>query len=143
MNAAALLDRLDGVRACGPGRWIARCPAHEDRSPSLSIRELDDGRVLIHDFAGCAATDVLASVGLMLTDLFPARLNDHMPQTRDRRHWHAAREALQSLDRDALLIAIAAENLAAGIALDEADRALIVAAAARCREAREVACGPR
>ena len=43
MIAAKLLDRLPGVRKTGPGRWIAPCPAHEDRRPSLSIRELEDG----------------------------------------------------------------------------------------------------
>jgi DNA primase len=53
MSVAALLDRLEGVRACGPGRWVARCPAHEDRSPSLSIRKKDDGTTLLHCFSGC------------------------------------------------------------------------------------------
>ena len=64
MTADALLDRLDGVRPTGPGRWIAKCPAHKDGRASLSIRELDDGRVLVHDFAACAVADVLAAVGL-------------------------------------------------------------------------------
>ena len=41
MTAATILDRLDGVRPTGDGRWIARCPAHDDRSPSLSIREAE------------------------------------------------------------------------------------------------------
>jgi hypothetical protein len=40
-----LLDRLQGVKRTGPSRWIARCPAHEDRRPSLAVRELDDGRL--------------------------------------------------------------------------------------------------
>jgi hypothetical protein len=77
MSAAALLDRLHRVKQSAPGQWIARCPAHEDRSPSLSIRQLDDGRVLIHCFAGCEPGDVLAAVGLTLSDLFPARLPGH------------------------------------------------------------------
>ncbi|MSQ55589.1 MAG: DNA primase, partial [Betaproteobacteria bacterium] len=34
MTATTLLDRLDGVRATGPGRWIAQCPAHPDKRPS-------------------------------------------------------------------------------------------------------------
>jgi len=49
-----LIDRVGrGSRGAGPGRWVASCPAHEELSPSLSIRELEDGRVLLHDFAGC------------------------------------------------------------------------------------------
>ncbi len=90
MTAAALLDRLRGVRKKGPGRWVAKCPAHDDRSPSLSVRELDDGRVLIHDFAGCVPSDVLAACGLSLSDLFPERLADRIAATRDRAHRHAS-----------------------------------------------------
>lgn len=55
----------------GTGRYMACCPAHDDRSPSLSIKECDDGRLLIHCFAGCPAVDVLEAVGLSLSDLFP------------------------------------------------------------------------
>ena len=72
MIALRLLDRLDGVRAVGPGRWVARCPAHEDKSPSLSVRETAD-RLLVHDFAGCQVHDVLVAVGLQPADLFPPR----------------------------------------------------------------------
>lgn len=139
MSAETLIARLEGVRQTGPGRWIARCPAHQDRSPSLSIRETDDGRILIHDFAGCGAADVLAAVGLCLADLFPDRLADHLPAIRDRRHWHAAREALRTVDHDVLLIAIAAEAVAAGEVLSAEDRGHLTEAAIRLREARKVA----
>lgn len=72
MVADVLLSRLDGVRRCGRG-WIAKCPAHEDSSASLSISAGDD-RTLLHCFAGCGAADVVAAVGLALADLFPERL---------------------------------------------------------------------
>jgi len=39
MNAEKLISRLEGVIARGPGKWYARCPAHEDRSPSLSVAD--------------------------------------------------------------------------------------------------------
>lgn len=65
-----LLDRLEAVKG-GHGRWIARCPAHADRSPSLSIRECDDGRILVHCHAGCSPADIMSAVGLSMTDLFP------------------------------------------------------------------------
>lgn len=78
MSAAdRLLSRLEGVRQTGPGRWIAKCPAHEDRSPSLSIRELTDGQLLLRDFAGCAAADVVQAAGLTLADLFPDGGSSH------------------------------------------------------------------
>src|SRR4051812_42102059 len=71
MSAQVVVDRLDGVRRTGNGRWLARCCAHEDRAPSLSIRELADGRVLLHCFAGCSVGDVLARIELEISDLFP------------------------------------------------------------------------
>ena len=78
---SALLDRLDKVKQTGLGRWIARCPSHDDSSPSLAIRELDDGRILLHDFGGCHVSDVLAALGMEMTDLFPERLGHHLPPT--------------------------------------------------------------
>jgi putative DNA primase/helicase len=53
MSAAADLAAVLNARPSGRG-WVARCPAHVDRTPSLSIREADDGRLLLHCFAGCA-----------------------------------------------------------------------------------------
>ncbi len=72
-QTATLLARLEGVRQVGPDRWAARCPAHEDRSPSLSIRATDDGKTLLHCFVGCAPDDILAAVGLAWKDLYPDR----------------------------------------------------------------------
>ncbi len=64
-----VLDRLERVRRSGGG-WVARCPAHEDRSPSLSVREGADGRVLVYCHAGCRTDDVVAAIGLSMRDLF-------------------------------------------------------------------------
>jgi DNA primase len=69
MTAEAILERLQKVRRTGDRRWLACCPAHDDRGPSLSLRELDDGRLLLHCFAGCAAHDVVAAAGLELHGL--------------------------------------------------------------------------
>ena len=73
-RAVTLLERLDGVKQLAPSRWMARCPSHQDRSPSLSVREMEDGRVLLHCFAGCEVGDVLGSLGLSFRDLYPERL---------------------------------------------------------------------
>jgi hypothetical protein len=80
--AAKVLDRLDRVKQTRPNHWMARCPAHEDRSPSLSIRELDDGRILLHCFAECPIGDVLASLGLDFSDLFVKSSAHHLPPIR-------------------------------------------------------------
>lgn len=65
MNAEEIAKALGGHRS-GP-RWMARCPAHDDRTPSLSITEGHDGRLLVHCFAGCewhGIRDVLKARGL-------------------------------------------------------------------------------
>jgi len=77
MNALQLVERLEGVRSTGPHRWIAKCPAHDDRSPSLAVKEADDGTVLVKCFGGCGATEVVSALGLSLKDLFPERPPDH------------------------------------------------------------------
>lgn len=66
-----VLSRLDKVKQMGDGQWKARCPGHDDKDPSLSIRETDDGKVLIHCWAGCTTVEITAAIGLELRDLFP------------------------------------------------------------------------
>ncbi|MBU6995847.1 hypothetical protein [Ferrovum myxofaciens] len=80
--AANFVERLQKVRRTGPGKWLACCPAHDDRSPSLAIREADDGRVLIHCFGGCSVSEILEALGLELSDLFPPRDINHKPEAR-------------------------------------------------------------
>ncbi len=139
MAASTLLDRLQRVRPVGKGRWVASCPAHEDRSPSLSIRELDDGRLLLHDFGGCSVGDVVAAVGLQLSDLFPPEIRAPNEPRKPQRpgHWHAAREALHTLRTEVLIVALAAERVLRGEALSDVDRDRVIRAAALIRGAAE------
>lgn len=71
MTIDGLLPLLDGVKQHG-GKVVALCPAHPDKSPSLSLREGSDGRALLHCFAGCTPQAIVASLGLKLSDLFPS-----------------------------------------------------------------------
>lgn len=67
-----VLATLDRTRKSGAG-WTARCPAHDDRNPSLSVREGDNGAVLIKCMAGCDTAAVVAAMGLQMSDLFPPK----------------------------------------------------------------------
>jgi len=62
------VERLEGVRAA-PGGFLGRCPAHDDREASLSVKD-DEDKILIHCHAGCLTSDVLAEMGLQWTDLW-------------------------------------------------------------------------
>ncbi len=68
MNAEALLARLRGVRCNGTG-WQALCPAHADKSPSLSIRESDE-KILLCCHAGCSVQSICKATGVEVCDLF-------------------------------------------------------------------------
>jgi len=63
ITADNILTRLHDVRQVKRGSWQARCPAHDDANPSLSVTEGNDGRVLLHCFAGCTYPDIIAALG--------------------------------------------------------------------------------
>jgi len=69
MTAQDALDRLAGVRPRGASRWFARCPAHADRSPSLSVAVGERG-LLLKCFAGCTVKEICAALGFKEADLF-------------------------------------------------------------------------
>jgi len=74
MIADKLLTRLEKVKAKGDNSWMACCPAHDDKNPSLIVTEKDD-RVLIHCFShDCNVSDIVQAVGLELSDLFPEQI---------------------------------------------------------------------
>ena len=68
MTLDDLLSRLDGVRQRG-AKWSGRCPAHDDRTPSLSISEGDKG-VLLKCWAGCTTQEICTTLGIGQADLF-------------------------------------------------------------------------
>ena len=127
MSVETLLSRLDRVRKRGPNQWSARCPAHDDKGPSLSIHETAEGVVLLHCFADCEVADVVAAVGLDQADLFPPRTGASPPLERPQRLTDA--QALDLLREDAEIIAMVACNIARGVVLSPGDRAQCLLAA--------------
>lgn len=124
-----LLARLDGVRKTGPDRWIARCPTRDDRTPSLSIRVLDDGRVLLHDFGGAEFLDILAAVGIQPIELIPPHLRRSNASADPHRAPVPCCDALRAISFQASVIQIAAEAMARGerlndVALDQLAQAV-------------------
>jgi len=132
MGADRLLSRLEGVRQTGPGRWIARCPAHDDGRASLSIREMEAGRILVHDFAGCSVQEVVTAVGLDMAALFPEREIQHGKP--ERRPIPAA-DILRCVAFEALVVASAGAAMLAGEPVSGIDRERLVLAVARLQDA--------
>lgn len=132
MSAETLLSLLDKVKPTGKGRWQARCPAHTDKGPSLSVREMDDGRVLVHCFAGCSVHEIVQAVGLELSDLFPPRTTG---STKGERRPFAAADALRAVGFEALVVCAASAALATGEPLSSVDRERLLQAGERIQSA--------
>jgi hypothetical protein len=113
MSVQDLIGRLDKAReTVRRGNWTARCPAHEDKEPSLSIREEGDGRVLVHCFAGCSVEDILAAVGLEFDAIYPPEpIGVRLPPIR--RPFPAA-DVLQAISHEMTVILICAADVRAG-----------------------------
>lgn len=128
-----LLQHLGKVRRTGADTWTALCPAHPDRSPSLSIRELDDARVMLHCHAGCDVQDVLAAIGMTFADLHPPRALDH--QIKPARRPFPAADVLRAIGFEALVVCSAAAAMLAGEPFNAIDRERLILAASRIQAA--------
>ena len=113
---SALTQRECNPRRNGKG-WSARCPAHEDRRPSLSVSDGDDGRALVRCHAGCTVDAICNAVGLRVAGLMtdgPSRVSTSTQpaQPRKKRQYHrqyggkptgktypTARDAVAAIDK--------------------------------------------
>lgn len=138
MNVDALLSRLEKVRKHGQGKWVSCCPAHDDRSPSLAIKEID-GTILLHCFGGCSVDEVTGALGINASDLFPPR----------ERSEHAAKgkpsfdayQALRALADDVTVLLVATRMVISGEKLSETDMVRLNQSAGRWLEARTFVLG--
>lgn len=138
MTGEELVSRLQGVRRTGPHSWVAKCPAHEDKSPSLTVSEKEPEKLLCYCHAQCGIEAITAALGLEVSELFPPRLTEHQP--RDRRPYPAA-DVLRAMADEALVLSVFIHDLDFAVPLkqDDIDRAQL--AAARILAARSLALG--
>ena len=83
-RAENMLNLLGGVKVSGAGKWQALCPSHDDKSPSLSVKETSDGTMLLRCWAGCNTSEIVGALGLGLSDLFPRVDHSFQPCTASR-----------------------------------------------------------
>ncbi len=74
MSAEKLVSKLNHAKEVKARKghtrsWVALCPSHDDKSPSLCIDEADNGKILIKCWAGCGANEVIDSVGMKYHDV--------------------------------------------------------------------------
>ena len=141
MTPDDFVSRLNKVKRTGPGRWIASCPAHADNHPSLNVSTGDDGKILFICRSGCDQDAVIGAMGLQFRDLYPEPLN-RIPFQEFRKAFPAA-DVLEALTDEAMLVAVAASNVAAGVELTEEDRNRVWLAYTRIENARRLTLGQR
>lgn len=140
MGIVEFLARFEKVKAGHAiGRWMARCPAHGDKRPSLAIRYEDDGRILLHCFSGCDPEAILGAVGMQFSDLFPEPLTrEFIPKIAAP---FSALDALNCLAQESGIIAIAASDIALGKTLSDHDAERVATASGRIAAALEAVHG--
>lgn len=140
MSADKLLSRLQRVKRTGPGKWIASCPTREDRNPSLAVREMDDGRVLLHDFGGDSVEAILGAVGLSFEDLYPDK-PDHVAKP-VRRPFNAS-DVLSLVAFQSTVAVLVVSDVVHGKEISDQDFERLVFAASCLGNAAEVCNGSR
>jgi hypothetical protein len=139
MTSDNLLPRLKRVRKLAHDRWTACCPAHDDTHPSLSIRETSDGTLLLKCFSGCDVADIVQSIGMELSDLFPATLVRH-----DSRRLHRAffrDQVFEILRNEAGTVWLIGCDMRAGRDISEADYERLCQAVAKIERIAEASYG--
>jgi hypothetical protein len=119
MSLDRLLSHLSKVKKTGHGSYLARCPSHDDKNPSLAVREIEDGRILVHCFAGCGVEEILNSVGLEFDSLYPEKPIDHV--CKPERYPFSPKDILEAVKHESLIVSVAASILSRKEALNEDD----------------------
>jgi len=135
MIANKILSLLDKVKPKGENSWLACCPAHDDKNPSLGITEKDD-KVLLHCFShDCNVSDIVHAVGLELSDLFSEQIKVEGGRPIRKKRF-PAEAILEALAEEFVIAEIALEVLADGETLNEKAQARMKEASDRFTSAR-------
>ncbi|MDA1371707.1 MAG: hypothetical protein O2971_13230 [Proteobacteria bacterium] len=134
-NAELLVGQLSHCKETSPRKWIARCPSHDDHSPSLSVRELADGHVLVKCHAGCETQEVLESVGLSMRNLFP----DNQRAIDRRKIWAKKHELIKELlSEEKMYVLIFNAHVAAGKSATELEVKRVALARVRIQKIERI-----
>lgn len=139
MSAEQFLAGCQRVKRMGPGRWIACCPAHEDSTPSMNVKEMPDGKVLAICRAGCHTQAILDAMGLPWSVLF-AEDKPHLYHREAKKAFPAA-DVLEALNLELWVIAILVGDIKKNRAVKDEDYERLQLAIDRVQAARSMTVG--
>ena len=136
MSLDKLLSNLQKVKRTSNNSWMACCSAHEDRSPSLSIKDTGDGRLILKCFAGCETIDVLGAIGMDWDDVMPPKQPvERIPTVKPLKQTIYATDALRVIKNEAMIITMAAMDINKGRVITDAELSRIKLAMERIQTA--------
>jgi len=116
VSIQTILSKLQKVRNRGGGKWMACCPVHQEKTPSLSIKD-DNGHILIHCF-GCGASgvDICGAIGEDVSELFqPSDYSNYDSKEYERaskyRAYFPADQVLEALQTETLVVLMITEDV--------------------------------
>ena len=124
------MNHFDGVRETGNGQYSCRCPAHEDKSASLGIKQGDGDRILLNCFASCDVKTILESAGLEWKDILP---NNELHQAEGYKFNPYA--VLKMIRDEVLIIGLASVDIRAGKPLNDKEHDRLLKAVGNVRDA--------
>ncbi|MDA3875771.1 MAG: hypothetical protein PF483_01640 [Halothiobacillus sp.] len=119
LGEGGILARCNGVRKTGPNRWIGKW--RDEKTPSLSIRITDDGKILLYDFGGFEFSEICEGLGIHPIQLIPESLRNNRTYSPAERQGHDAQAALNGIYGAAIVTRICAHKMFDGLALDPPD----------------------
>jgi hypothetical protein len=133
-----LLGKLQKVKSRGRDSWVACCPSHDDKSPSLKI-DIKGGKILIKCWSGCGVEDILGAVGLDFSDIMPD--NPVYQRSSGKKPTIYASDALRILKVEAMVITLCAIDIKQNKPINDEDHSRVILAMERINtmmEASEV-----
>lgn len=132
-----LLNALTKVKRTGRDSWVACCPAHDDKSPSLTITQKADETILLHCFADCSVAEVLGAIGLTFDDLYPEKPYADHARKPDRMPFNP-RDVLAAVSRESMIVALVADKVSRGAEINQETRDRAMVAMSRLQTAAEI-----
>jgi len=124
-NIDTLLSKVHKLKKTGDGKWLACCPAHDDKSPSLAIKLADD-RILIHCFAGCDVSAIVSALELELSDLMPESKRHSRPD--NKRPKFNKFEMFDRIVEESAILIVAIRQIFNGTPLNDGDMERVIKA---------------